>query len=69
MLKIALFLLLEQFYKISFPREMKKIFRTPRGAGKRIFINNYRYNINNALISKSPKSCLTDTIGPIFEIP
>ena len=45
--------LLEQFYKITFPRKIKKIFRTPRGARKRIFMNNYRYTINNTLTSKS----------------
>ena len=44
--------LIEQYYKISFGHNLKKIFRTERGATKRIKANEMRYTKRNVIQRK-----------------
>lgn len=41
--------LIEQFFKITFARKIKKIFRTKRGAMKRMKLNEIRCNKRNVI--------------------
>lgn len=48
--------LIEQFFKITFARKIKKIFRTKRGAMKRMKMNEIRWTHRNVLKQKQVKS-------------
>ena len=50
--------LIEQFFKITFARKIKKIFRTKRGAIKRMKMNEIRWTRRNVIKQKQIKSVI-----------
>ena len=50
--------LIEQFFKITFARKIKKIFRTERGATKRMKMNEIRWTRRNVIKQKQIKSVI-----------